>query len=117
MSLRTPFRSPFLGTVLALGLATAGCVGSAELDKTKADLAQANQDRNNLKTELDASKAQVTTLQNKVTELNGKLAAAQAPKAPEAAHASMIAPSKDEKKDEKKDGKTGHKTTAKSQKG
>jgi predicted nucleic acid-binding Zn-ribbon protein len=104
------FRKLFLGTALALGLATAGCDGSsADLEKTKADLLQANQDRNNLKTELDASKTQVTALQNKVTELNGKLATAQTPKAPEAAHASMTSP--------KKEDKTAHKAAAKPQKG
>jgi len=106
-------RRILLGTTLALGLAGAGC-SSGELEKTKADLAQANQDRDNLKTQLDAERAQVTALQNKVTELNGKLAAAQTapPKAPEAAHASVTTT----KKDDKAAGKA-HKTGAKSQKG
>lgn len=104
-----PLRRIFLGTTLVLGLAGAGC-SSGELDKTKADLAQANQDRENLKTQLDASRAQATALQNKVAELNGKLAAAQAPpaKAAEPAHASVTTHSKDEKV---------HKTGAKSRKG
>lgn len=102
-------RKIFLGTTLALGLAGAGC-SSGELDKTKADLAQSNQDRDNLKTQLDAARSQATALQSKVTELSGKLAAAQAApaKAPEPAHASMTTPKKDEK---------AHKTGAKSQKG
>jgi len=105
-----PFCKLFLGTALALGLATAGCdSSSADLEKTKAELAQANQDRSNLKTELDASKTQVTALQNKVSELDGKLAAAQTPKPPESAHASMTSP--------KKEDKAAHKTAAKSQKG
>lgn len=106
-------RKLFLGTTLALGLAGAGC-STGELDKTKAELAQANQDRDNLKTQLDATRAQVTALQNKVTALDGKLAAAQpAPaKAPETAHAA-VTPTK---KDEKAAGKA-HKTGAKSQKG
>ena len=106
-------RRILLGTTLALGLAGAGC-SSGELEKTKADLAQANQDRDNLKTQLDAERAQVTALQNKVTELNGKLAAAPttAPaKSPEPAHASVTTT----KKDEKGAGKA-HKTGAKSQK-
>ena len=74
---------------------------------------QANQDRNNLRTELDASKTQVTALQNKVTELNGKFAAGQTPKPPQSAHASMTTP----KKEDKKEDKTAHKTVAKPQKG
>ena len=104
-------RNMFLGTTLAVGLAAAGCDG-AELEKTKSDLSQSNQDRNNLKTELDASKAQVTALQNKVNELNGKLAAAQSPKPPEAAHASVTPSKKDEKA-----GPKSSKTVAKSQRG
>lgn len=106
-------RRILLGTTLALGLAGAGC-SSSELDKTKSALAQANQDRENLKTQLDASRSQVTALQNQVTELNGKLAAAQptAPKPAESAHASVTTT----KKDEKGAGKA-HKTGAKSQKG
>jgi cell division protein FtsB len=110
-------RRIFLGTTLVLGLAGAGC-SSTELDKTKADLAQANQDRENLKTQLDASRAQATALQNKVAELNGKLAAAQTPaaKAPEPAHASVTTPAKMRSEDEKANGKV-HKTGAKSRKG
>jgi cell division protein FtsB len=110
-------RRIFLGTTLVLGLAGAGC-SSSELDKTKTDLAQANQDRENLKTQLDASRAQATALQNKVAELNGKLAAAQTPaaKAPEPAHASVTTPTKMRSEDEKANGKL-HKTGAKARKG
>jgi cell division protein FtsB len=108
-----PLRRIFLGTTLVLGLAGAGC-SSGELDKTKADLAQANQDRENLKTQLDASRAQATALQDKVAELNSKLAAAQTPaaKASEPAHASVTTSTKPDKADAK-----AHKTGAKSRKG
>jgi len=95
----------FLGSALVAAVAMGGCDSSkAELEKTKADLATVTTERDGLKTQLDTATNHEKELTSQVSDLNAKLAAAEAAK-PAATKGTEHAQMTPAKKDSAKSGK------------